>query len=99
VVGKSATVCRKLIAYASQNWVAIDASNPGLDILSLRPDRFLNVVHQWLRARVKDVEMFEMMLNTPPPAPRGKPAPPTPMEAESEMADFGALYAEMQQGL
>jgi hypothetical protein len=40
--------------------------------------------------------MFEMMLTAPMPAPGGRVLPPTPEEAQSEMEDFGALYAEMQ---
>jgi hypothetical protein len=40
--------------------------------------------------------MFEMMLQAPLTRPQGRIAPPTPVEAQSEMDDFAALYAEVQ---
>jgi hypothetical protein len=96
VVGKPYTVAQHLFGYAAQYWVDIDGSHPGVDLLRLRPSRFFNVVHHWLRQRVEDKEMLEMMLTTPIARPGFVGAKPTPTEMQNEMDDFAALYAEVQ---
>lgn len=85
----------RLIAAAGQFWPLIDAENVQADVLSLRVDRFLNVVYAWCVVRVKegDREMFEAQLDMPLDGEE-----PTEEQLEDEGAGFMAAMQQLTGG-
>lgn len=109
MVGKSYPACWRLIQAAAVHWGIIDGERTerGLPtILTLRADRFFNFMWLWAMKHTPEDERenFAMMLNAPLPVQKdggaiaARAAAPTPEEIESEMADFGAFYAQVTAG-
>jgi hypothetical protein len=75
----------RLYWIAAEHWVAIDGGSPGVDLIRLPPDRFLNYIQHWVLERTPPEKREEwlMLLNAPlPHETKEKPKPKDLMTAE-----------------
>jgi hypothetical protein len=80
----------RLYAIAADRWAEIDAAFPGVDVIRLPCDRFLNHVYRWAIERIKpdDLERWKMELNAPLPWEAGAGEGPDLWSDEDEAASW-----------
>lgn len=94
MVGPPYVAALRLHAVAQRYWAQIDGEairqGSTLDLLTLPPDRFFNVVQSWAVERSKDPERWLAELTRPLDGGARKPSPE---ELDREGADFMAFAA------
>jgi hypothetical protein len=97
VVRPPYTVAVRLCIFGAERWALIDGAHPGIDLLSLPPDRYLNVVYTWLVERTPTDKMTEMEEQLRLPLP-GQEDRVTAFQEEDEGASFMNTMAKLGGG-
>jgi hypothetical protein len=97
VVGKPYVRALRLYLLAIEHWAVLDAHYATVDLITLPPHRFCNLVYAWLIGRIdpEKIEQVEFQLNQPLP---GEEKKVSVMQQEDDGASFMAAMGALKGG-
>lgn len=87
-------VALRLCQIAEARWAEVDAAYASVDLITLPPDRFCNLVYAWCVKHIepKKLEEWHVLLNEPLPWESEAPAGYEEWDDEFEAQTFGAAW-------
>lgn len=88
VDGKPYPRAVRLYTILEIHWSSIDGANPTLDLLSLHPQKLLNIVRWWGLERIEPDKREQWEFDLDSPLPWETDREPSPEQLEREGQDF-----------